>query len=106
MGMVEVSVNWELRGVSDEEVMTFTHPPPFSPFFFNPITSGDQANLLNLSSLSLRSHSSPSSPSHGSDLVQGQTTCVQVAVPDCDVGAIFGRGGSMMNEIQQISGAR
>jgi len=35
-----------------------------------------------------------------------QEHCVHVAVPDTDVGAIFGRGGQTMNELQQISGAR
>eukprot|EP00520_Triparma_pacifica_P018165 CAMPEP_0118647552 /NCGR_PEP_ID=MMETSP0785-20121206/8669_1 /TAXON_ID=91992 /ORGANISM="Bolidomonas pacifica, Strain CCMP 1866" /LENGTH=577 /DNA_ID=CAMNT_0006539657 /DNA_START=228 /DNA_END=1961 /DNA_ORIENTATION=+ len=33
-------------------------------------------------------------------------TCIHVAVPDCDVGAIFGRGGQTITELQTITGTR
>lgn len=46
------------------------------------------------------------SRSDSSGGVPQQETCLHVAVPDCDVGAIFGRGGQTITELQTITGTR
>jgi RNA-binding protein Nova len=48
----------------------------------------------------------PSLQSPGSPLVAGPTTVVTVAVPDEHIGAVVGKGGKYISEMQQVAGVR
>jgi hypothetical protein len=48
----------------------------------------------------------PSLQSPGAPLATGPTTVVTVAVPDEHIGAVVGKGGKYISEMQQVAGVR